>query len=273
MFHRAVLAFTLLAASTLAAAAATDRGRLQAFMEVTGYDVVIDSLQLGAMAGPGLVGDAPATFGGQYRRLAQEVFDPKVMRARALDILSAVMPETLVDAGADFYASDLGQKMVTAENAAHVTDDGIVAETGSALVDAMRKDDPARIDILNDLRDAVGSEEVAQRGAVEIQVRFILAARAAGVLPDGPGETELRAILLDAAKEQSAENATYALISNAYTYREISDEDLRAYVEALKSPEMSQVYEILDAVQYQVMIERYEALGARLGDLAPQQDL
>jgi hypothetical protein len=100
-----------------------------------------------------------------------------------------------------------------------------------------------------------------------------MAAAAAGALPQGPDEAELRAILTAQIEESADETAYYSLVSNAWTYREISTPDLEAYLAALRSPAMQQVYEILNATQFQVMIERYEMLGARLSELSPQQDL
>jgi hypothetical protein len=273
MPRRLALAGLVALLAAAAAAVAADRGKLAAFIEVTGYGVVIESLQEGAMSGPGLVGDAPDTFGKQYASLAEEVFDPAQMQARALDILAAVMPDELVDAGADFYASDLGQRLVAAENEGHMTPAETKYQTGSQLVEAMLAASDPRIELFRSLNDAVGSQEVSIRAVVEIQVRFLLAAAAAGVLPQGPEEGELRAMLTAQAEANAAQNEIYGLIANAYTYRDVSTADLEAYLEALRTPRMQQVYEVLNATQFQVMIERYEMLGARLGELTPQQDL
>jgi Uncharacterized protein conserved in bacteria (DUF2059) len=270
--RHAALAVVLLGLAP-AAFAAADRGKLSAFVAVTGYDVVIDSLQQGAMAGPGMVGDAPATFGRQYTELAEKIFDPAEMNARALDILAAVMPDALVDAGADFYASDLGQRLVAVENAAHMADGKTKFAEGQTIVADLVAHDPDRLELLKAMSGAIGSEETGRKAIVEIQLRFMLAAMAAGAMPQGPSEDELRALLDGQARANAARTEMFEMISNAYTYRDISDADVAAYVAALKTPELRQVYEILNATQYQVMIERYEALGARLGGLKPQKDL
>jgi hypothetical protein len=179
----------------------------------------------------------------------------------------------LVNAGADFYASDVGQRLVAAENQGHMTPSEQKFGEGTALVEAMIAASDPRIELFRALTDAVGSQEVSQRAVVEIQVRFLLAAASAGALPQGPDEAELRAILTAQAKASAAQTEFFGLVSNAYTYRDISTADLEAYLEALRTPDMRQVYEILNATQFQVMIERYEKLGARLSELAPQQDL
>lgn len=254
-------------------AAAADRGKLRAFLDITGYDVVIESLQLGAMAGPGMTGDMPDAFGRQYGRLAEEVFDPAEMVERALDILVAVMPDGLVDAGADLYASDLGQRLVAVENAAHMTDGATKYEEGMALVAAMAEENPARLDLLRAMDAAIDSGNTGRRAMVEIQVRFLLAAMAAGASDLEMTETELRDMLMQQAVEAAPRTEALALMSNAWTYRDITDDDLAAYVAALESPGIRGVYEVLNATQFQIMIERYELLGTRLSELRPEQEL
>lgn len=254
-------------------AAAADRGKLRAFLDITGYDVVIESLQLGAMAGPGMTGDMPGAFGRRYRKLAEEVFDPAQMVERALDILVAVMPDELVDAGADLYASDLGQRLVAVENAAHMTEGATKYEEGMALVAAMAEENPARLDLLRAMDAAIDSGNTGRRAMVEIQVRFLLAAMAAGASDLEMTETELRDMLMQQAVEAAPRTEALALMSNAWTYREISDDDLAAYVAALESPAIRGVYEVLNATQFQIMIERYELLGTRLSELRPEQEL
>ena len=79
---------------------------------------------------------------------------------------------------------------------------------------------------------------------------------------DAEDEERLRVVL-----EQSA------MSGSAYTYRDISDEDLLAYTEALEEPQMQEVYELLNAVQYEIMANRFEVLAAKMANLHPGQDI
>ena len=75
------------------------------------------------------------------------------------------------------------------------------------------------------------------------------------------------------AKAGLPEMRRSGLVSAAWTYRDISDADVDAYLAALQSPEMTELYLVLNKVQFQVMVEFYEKLGARLAEIAPQTDL
>jgi hypothetical protein len=269
----AALVAAVVAVAAPVAAVAADRAQLRDFLEVTGFDVAITSMQQGAMAGPGLAGDAPDAFGQQWVRLAEQVFDPDLMLDRALDMMAAVMPDALVEHGMDFYASDLGVRLVAAENASHVTPDAERYAIGEDLVAAMIEDNPGRVEDLRAMTNAIGGVDASVRAVIEIQLRYLMAAAAAQSGEANFSESELRALLAEQAPRVRENIEVYSLIGSAYVYRDFSDDDVAAYLAALEHPMMQQVYEVLNAVQYEVMAERYEALAARLTELTPQQDI
>ena len=262
----------LIVAGTALAATAADRDELRRFLEVTGFDVAIVSMQQGAMAGPGLAGDAPDAFGDQWVKLAEEVFDPDLMLERALDMMEAVMPDELVAHGMEFYGSDLGARLAQAENESHMTPDDERYATGDRLLAEMLEDNPGRAEDLRAMANAVGGVDNSVRAVIEIQVRYMMAASAQDA-EAAWSEAELRALLAEQVPEMRTNIEVFSLLGSVYAYRDFTDEEVAAYLAALRHPLMQQVYEVLNAVQYEVMAERYEALAARLDELSPQQDI
>ena len=254
-------------------AQAADRATLRQFLEVTGFDVAITSMQQGAMAGPGIAGTAPGDFGNQYTQLAERVFDPDLMLERAIEIMAAGMPDSLVDYGIDFYGSDLGQRLVVAENESHLTPDEKRYAEGEALLGTMVADNPGRVEDYRLMMEAIGGVESSVRAMVEIQVRYLISAIGAGMVDIDYSEAELRALIEEQVPEMRRDMEIYSMLGTAYAYRDFSDDDVRAYREALETPEMRQIYELLNAIQFEVMAERYEVLAGELAGLAPQQDL
>ncbi len=268
-----LLGALMLLLGALAPAQATERAKLRAFLEVTGFDKAIEGLQDGAIAGPGLAGDAPDAFGSEWVRLAREIFDKPEMIEQTLDMMEAVMPEALIDHGAAFYATDLGQRLVAAENASIATPDDEKYALAEELVSDMIQSDPERIELFREMSDAIGGVEQSVRSAIEIQVRYLMAAIAAGSSDIDMSEADLRGLLESQADEIRQNVQIYSILGSAYTYRDFSNEELRLYVEALKHPQMRQVYEVLNAIQFEVMAARYERLAAALAGLAPQTEL
>ncbi|MEL7299573.1 MAG: DUF2059 domain-containing protein [Pseudomonadota bacterium] len=272
-FIRTVFAGIAVAASLAAPALAADRAKIAAFMEVTGFDVALDSLRLSAGQAPSMLGLSEENFGADWTRLADEVFASEGLRSDALDILEQTMDDDMLNHAADFYASDLGQRLVEAENAAHMDDSAESAMAGEEIAAELLEADSPKIQYFRDMSSAIGSIENSIRSITEVQVRFLMAAQGAGLVDTEWSEEELRAVLLSRAAEMEQAMIIGSVTNAAFTYRDFTDEEMLAYLEALREPLMQRVYELMNAVQFQLQADRFETLAARMVDLYPQQDI
>ncbi|MEJ2036650.1 MAG: DUF2059 domain-containing protein [Maritimibacter sp.] len=254
-------------------ALAAERADYQEFLQVTGFDVAITSMQQDAMAGPGIAGDAPNAFGAQWTALAQKVFDPDEMLSRTVDMMEAILPDDLLNYAVDFYASDLGQRLVEAENSSQGLSTEERQDAGKRILDELAESNPDRIADYQAMMDAIGGVDATLRAVSEVQVRYLMAAAGAGAIELGLSEPELREIIAQQAPELRNYMTEASLVGAAFTYRDMTDEDVAAYRATLEDERMGHVYEILNGIQYEVMAERYEELAAGLTDLSPLQDL
>ena len=267
----ALCAGLLLLVAAAGTARAADRERLEAFLEVTGFGVALDSIALAAADAPALLGLSASDFGADWARVAGEVFDTGRMRDMGLDILAGTLSEEMLGHAAEFYASDLGQRLVEVENASHLhEDDAARRAEGEALLAEM---EAGRIEVLEAMRDAIDSGDTGVRAVQEIQLRFLLAASYAGVLDYEVDEGALRSVLAQGEDALREALDAAALANSAYTYQALSTEDLRVYVDALKHPVMQRVYELMNAVQYEIMANRFEVLAVRMAEMHPAQEL
>lgn len=256
------------------AAQAASRDRIEAFLETTGFDVALESIALASASAPQMVGIDPEGFGSQWTRLSEEVFDTEKMHETAVSILEQTLSDEALTHAVEFYASDLGQRLVEVENASHmIGDDEAKQAEGLRIVADLVREGSMRVEILKRMNRAIDASETALRAVQEIQVRFLLAASAAGVIDLQLDADGLRAMMKanEAQMRQSMQQS--ALANAAYTYQTFSDDDLEAYTRALEHPLMQQVYELLNAVQYEIMANRFEALAARMAELRPAQDI
>lgn len=254
-------------------AQAADRAKIEAFMQVTGFDVALDSLRLSAGQAPAMLGLSEDAFGSDWTRLADEVFASDGLRADALDILEKTMDDTMLNHAAGFYASDLGQRLVEAENAAHMDDTDVSDAQGADLAAELIEAGSPKVGYFQDMSTAIGSIDNSIRAIIEVQVRFLMAASAAGLLENELDEEDLRAILGSRSDEMRQSMQIRTVTNAAFTYRDFSEADMKAYLDALKEPLMQKVYELMNAVQFQLQIDRFEVLAARMVDLYPQQDI
>ncbi|KIN72443.1 DUF2059 domain-containing protein [Sulfitobacter guttiformis] len=250
------------------------RESLEAFLEVTGFDVALESIALSADAAPEMLGLQADDFGSEWQRLVGEVFETSLMHDMAVDILAKTLTEPLLVHAADFYATDLGQRLVVAENSSHMIEqDGLKSESGAQIIEGLNGIGSPRVAILERLNRASGSEDSSVRSIQEVQIRFLMAAAGAGVIELQMDEPDLREAMAAQEEELRASLRVSALEGSAYTYQAFSDEEMVTYAEALEKPEMKQVYDLMNAVQYEIMADRFEAVAARLRLMQPSQDL
>jgi hypothetical protein len=279
MMWRMVLAMLVLAlglghAAPLRAQAGQERDRLEAFLTVTGFDKALESIALSAGDAPLMLGRDVSEFGGDWSRAVAEIFDIDLMHDMALGILERALEDDLLAHAVDFYASDLGQRLVVVENAAHLSDDteGARANGERIIADLVRQGAP-RLTILQRMGPAIDPQDTSVRAVEEIQVRFLLSASAAGVLPMELDEPALRSLMADQRGELRQRMRQSGLVHAAHVYQSFSDDDLEAYVAALEHPKMQRVYELMNGIQYEIMANRFEVLARRMADLHPGEEL
>ncbi|WP_281955301.1 DUF2059 domain-containing protein [Pseudophaeobacter arcticus] len=275
-FHLALAAVTFgfLGLHLAPAAQAAERGKVAAFLEVTGFDVALDSIALSAENAPQMLGLSAGDFGSNWTRLSQSVFDQDEMRELALDILTETLEDEALSHAAAFYASDLGQRLVLAENASHLVEEGDTKQVaGQRIIADLVKTGSKRVALYHRMSKAIDAAGAGLKAIQQIQFRFLMAANAAGVIELKLDADGLRA--LQRAQEAEMRMALRAsnLAASAYTYQSFSEAEVEAYVEALETPLMQQVYELLNAVQFEITANRFEALAFRMSELGQGEDI
>jgi hypothetical protein len=253
---------------------AADQARLRAYLEVTGFDVALESIRLSADNAPAMLGIEADAFGSEWSRLVKDIFATDLMNDMALEILGKTLSDDLLTHAADFYASDLGQRLVAVENDSHmIEEEGLKSEDGGAIVDGLERIDSPRITLLRQLIDATDADGASLKAIQEVQVRFLMAAAGAGVIELRMDEADLREAMRGQEDELRAAIADSALRNAAYTYQAFSDDEIATYTDALEDPRMQKVYALMNAVQYEIMANRFEAVAARLSHMQPSTDL
>ena len=251
-----------------------DRGRIEACLETTGFDVALDSIALSAGSAPQMLGLEASAFGTDWERLSRDVFDTGEMRGMALEILEETLSDEALNHAAGFYASDLGQRLVQAENASHLVEDDEVKQlAGERIISELVRDGEQRLQLFQRMSSAIGSASAGLKAVQQIQFRFLMAAAAAGVIELEVDADGLRALLKEQEGEMLLSMQASTLASNAYTYQGFSDAELEEYAEALEEPLMREVYELLNAVQNEITANRFELLAYRMAEMHPGQDI
>ena len=100
-----------------------------------------------------------------------------------------------------------------------------------------------------------------------------MAASAAGVIELRLDPDEMAAMMKEQEPELRRAMAESSLSAQAWVYRDFTDDEVETYTEALEHPDMQEVYELMNAVQYEIMANRFEELAMRMSELDTGQDL
>jgi len=250
-----------------------DRDKIKAFMKVTGFDVSLESMRVSAGDAPAMLGMDSADFGRSWKLTADELFSPDSLKEDALDILQQALSDDVLLHASEFYASDLGRRLVTAENLSHFEDSELKKQQGEILLVGLLNRDSPQPQYFRDMAKDIGAIDSGIRSFREVQVRFIMAAMGSGLIEQRLDEPDLRNMLAkeDASiKEQMLKNI---VIANSYTYRDFTDLEIAKYQGALSTDEMKEVYELMNAIHFAIMADRYERLAVEMVKLHPLQEL
>lgn len=270
LFTATAFAVSMAASSVVAA----ENERLENFLTVTGFDVALESIRLTASSAPAMIGLDADDFGIQWTTLVDDVFDTAQMHDMAVEILEETLSDDLLDHAVAFYESDLGKRLVVVENASHMKEDEeLKTESGEAIVAGLLKLGSPRLEELKRLNAATGSEDASIHAIQEVQVRFLMAAASAGVIDLPLDEEDLRQNLKSREGEMRRSLQIAGLSGSAYTYQAFSDDEITAYADALEHPKMQEVYALMNAVQFEIMADRYEAMASGMSALQPSQEL
>ncbi|MEO0774827.1 MAG: DUF2059 domain-containing protein [Pseudomonadota bacterium] len=268
------LCFLLVAALPARAEDTTaDRANIEAFLNITGFDVALEAIAHSADHAPALLGQEVEDFGPAWVQISEDVFDTAEMHNMAVDILAKTLSAGHLGHAAEFYASDLGQRLVAVENASHANADSDEKRgEGLRLIKEMGASSPRMTSLLR-LMEAVDTSQQSVRAVQEVMVRFLIAASHTGALGYAIDEETLRQLIRADEAAMTADMEEGGRANAAFTYRDISDEDLEAYAETLEDPIMQEVYQLMNAVQYEIMANRFEALAVAMADLSPAEEL
>ena len=254
-------------------AKAADRTKIAQFMAVTGFDVALESMRLSARDAPTMLGLDADDFGLSWSRLADRIFEPEALKNDALEILDNALTDNVLAHATQFYRSKLGQRLVTAENESHGLDFEDREAEGARLAQALSARGSPQPQYFLDMAESIGYVGATIKAYREVQVRFLMAASLAGLIDQRFDEVDLRAMLAQQDDEVRRAMAENLIVANAFTYRDFTDSEIEIYRDALAMPQMMEVYELMNAIHFTIMADRFERMALEMVNLTPTQEL
>jgi len=198
---------------------------------------------------------------------AEEAFRPELLQdAIARDVARRLQVEDMKAALA-WLGTDLGRRITLAEEAASNTDDEAIARYMQRLKET--KPTAARVSLINEVIEATYAEDLAVRSMQAMALGVALGMDSTLPRERRLGmariEKEVNAALPKEKVKQEL-RATMAATS-LYAYRELPDDDLRRYVEFLRSPGGKRYSDEMT----QALMDALVRASVRLGQLVDQK--
>jgi hypothetical protein len=270
--RKILVAISLLVLMVMPAKAA-DRTKIAQFMAVTGFDVALETMRLSARDAPTMLGLDADDFGLSWSRLADRIFEPEALKNDALEILDNALADNVLAHATQFYGSKLGQRLVTAENESHGLEFEDREAEGVRLAQALSARGSPQPQYFLDMAESIGYVGATIKAYREVQVRFLMAASLAGLIDQRFDEVDLRAMLAQKDDEVRQAMAENLIVANAFTYRDFTDSEIEIYRDALAMPQMMEVYELMNAIHFTIMADRFERMALEMVNLTPTQEL
>lgn len=254
-------------------AANVSKERIDQFLSITGFDYALRAMSDASEDVGDMLGADLGDFGDNWKRLAAEVFDERAILEEARDMLAQSITPELLDHAETFYGSDLGKRLVRIENIAHHEDDTTQIEGGTLIIEQLLRTGDERLAALQRFIRATDPENHSIIAWEEMQIRFLMAAAAAGVIDLTLDEPDMREAMREQRPQIIMALSTANLATSAFTYQEFNTDEINAYTDALENPTMRRVYELLSGVQWAILTKKFEELAPKLADLYPEEEL
>ena len=242
---RSILAagLCLLMLAVFSPAMAGERQDIAELQKLTGLDTLFDGLgeQWGTAGAADLKDDQVRTA---WRRAATEAFVADTMRQDAVAGLEGGMTEAERSALLAFYRTDFAGRLLSAENAAKGRES--LVEDGKAVLASAT---PERLALLRALAEATGYE-IAEQLFIDSLHTMMLAEVLAVANGQSPVPWDVINEKIDAQLKLIAPTMQKQIrevdeATIAFTYREITDEELKRYVDFLGTPPARRFYGIM----------------------------
>jgi hypothetical protein len=266
------LALTALLWTPAAFAAEPSRGA--AMLRLLGFDTaIIGFVEEVKRTDPGLASD-DREFDAARKAVADRVFQPDILFRAVAALVDGKFDDAEYDALDAYFSQGVGLRVTEAEKYAQSPENAaeIEEETPGIIEDllANNRERLNQIEQMIETTDVVGSGTAM---AMNLGYAMISGMASAGELPGGFTDDQIL-MMLNARRDQiEAEVFNNAVLSAAFTYRDISNADMEDYLVFLQSDLGRKLYSVLEDAQVGVLTEASRKFGHDLMVLSGVREL
>ncbi len=260
---------------TLISPALAGETKVRGVLDLIGYRTYLAGFSGALTAAGNDFHGGDTSFAIAWDQAAKEAFPADALFDEIATGMEGQLSEDVLASSRAFLLSELGRRVTKLEEQAQGID--IAMETinseGSKILSDLIRTNSKRLDAYTSLIDALGAIDSETAAAMNLNFAIQWGMSQSGKLPFSLSETELLALVAAQQDSIRAQIREQIYINFAYTYRDLSDEDLKAYIAFLTSKNGRSLYSSIQLATESVISGRATFFGRRLMDLQGVQEL
>ncbi|MEM9850599.1 MAG: hypothetical protein AAF761_01230, partial [Pseudomonadota bacterium] len=187
---------------------------------------------------------------------------------------AGVLPEEVWRGLMDDFSVGLGRRVHDLENAINYAEGREdKPDRGPAVLDRMKLENPERLVQVDRMLALMSSEEQSLAHAMNMSFALVAGLASTGQLPGAITERQILDMLASQAPQMRASIREDLVLWNVYTYRDLPNDELDAYIDFLAEEPAQKVYGALNAHMNAVMPPLVQGFATRVMEKMRQQEL
>lgn len=264
----------LVALLTAPFAMAAEPSRGAAMLQLLGFDTAIRSfVDKVKSTDPGIDTDDPE-FDAARAEIADRIFQPDLLFQAIAAHVDDKFDDAEYDALEAYFSQGVGLRVTEAEKYAQAPENQAerAAETPGIIEDLL-ENNRERLDQIERMIEAMDVVGSGTAMAMNLGYAMISGMAGTGKLPGGLTDDEILRMLNNRRDQIEAEVFNGAVLSTAYTYRNISNEDMADYLAFLESDLGRKLYSVIESAQVDVLTAASRQFGHDLMVLSGVREL
>ena len=267
-----VVAFCCLMSATTALAKSSLGAR--DLLQMLGFDTFVESFAEALRTTDSQFAEADTGLALAWDLAADEVFPAPEVFDEIVTSMEGRLTEDQMAKARDFLLSDLGVLVTEMEVEAQKPGmSGEVNEQGTEILTNLIASDPARLQKFKDMIEALGAIETEVASAMNLNFAIYSGMSQSGKLPYELNEAEILDLVASQQDAIRSHIQDQIYITFAYTYRDLSDDQLSRYIDFLTSEAGRALYAAINLTTEDVISQRAKRFGTRLMELQGVQEL
>lgn len=245
----------------------------EALLKLIGFDSFVESFVEALRSTDEQISGTDEDANLAWDLAASQVFPPaKLMEEIVASMDGTMDPEDIKEATI-FFETGLGKLVTQMEVDAQSLESGVVDERGSDVLADLIENNPDRVQAYTDMIDALGAIEAEVAAAMNLNLAIYSGMSRSGRMGFQLSDAEILELVSSQHDMFRSLIRDQIYITFAYTYRNLSDADLRTYTEFLSSGAGKALYSNIHRATEDVFGQRAQLFGERVMELQGVKEL